>query len=129
GSVAHFAFADGRALSIRGSLTGEWRQLTYGNDRERDRRTTAFSEVALTLHPATAQELVLGGAFQRDAYAPEDVRPLGYAFTDPALFAQHTWTPSGWLGMTSSARLDAHSQYGTFISARISLLVRAPAAR
>jgi iron complex outermembrane receptor protein len=61
---------------------------------------------------------------QRDAYRAPTAPALAYAFTAPALFAQHSWTPSARGGVTTSARLDHHSAYGTFVSPRVSALVR-----
>ncbi len=134
GTVAHLALGGGRVLALRGSATGEWRRLTIGDDRERDRRSTLFGEAALTLpfgnsagrgsSALTAHEVVLGAAVQRDGYAPRDVAALAYTFTVPAVFAQHTWSPTHWFGATSSARLDVHSAYGTTLSPRVSLLAR-----
>lgn len=126
GAVAHVPLGGGRVLALRGSATSEWRRASYGAapEVERDRRSTLFAEAALTLPAGTAQELVLGAAVQRDGYTPRDVPALAYAFTAPAIFAQHTWTPVAWFGLTSSARLDAHSEYGTTLSPRVSALVR-----
>lgn len=143
GAVAHRALGGGRVLAIRGSATGEWRQLTFGVDRVRDRRSTVFGEAALTLpfggaaggtptgaatSAGAVQELVLGAAIQRDGYTPRDLPALAYVFTVPALFAQHTWTPTPWFGLTSSARLDHHSEYGTTLSPRVSVVWRPRAA-
>jgi iron complex outermembrane receptor protein len=68
--------------------------------------------------------VVLGSAIQRDALVSADLPGAEYTFTAPAAFAQHTWTPTPWLGLTSSARVDAHNEYGTFFSPRVALLVR-----
>lgn len=138
GAVAHWYASAGRVLALRGSATGEWRRLAFGDVRERGRRTTLFAEAALTAPAGASQEWVVGAAVQRDAYTPRGATgvpasgalgdaPLAYAFTAPALFAQHTWTPGGTdgrFGVTSSARLDAHSRYGTALSPRISAVVR-----
>ena len=134
GTVAHLALGSGRVLALRGSATAEWRRLNIGDNRERDRRSTMFGEAALTLpfgnaaegtsSTLTAHEVVLGAAVQRDGYAPRDVAALAYTFTVPAVFAQHTWSPTHWFGTTSSARLDLHSAYGTTLSPRVSLLAR-----
>ena len=127
GVAAHVRIGDGATLALRGSATGESRNSNYGpgdTNRERDRRSTLFGEAALTLQPTAAQELVVGAAAQRDSFDPRDVPSLAYTFTAPAIFAQHTWTPARWFGLTSSARLDAHNEYGTSLSPRVSLLLR-----
>lgn len=131
GAVAHVMLGAGRVLALRGSATSEWRHAAYGAGAagngaavERDRRSTLFAEAALTVPVGTTQEWVLGAAAQRDGYTPRDVPALGYVFAAPALFAQHTWTPSRVFGLTSSARLDAHSRYGTTLNPRLSALFR-----
>jgi iron complex outermembrane receptor protein len=67
---------------------------------------------------------VLGGAFERDAYDPEDVAQFEHAFTIPGVFAQDDVDLTGWLSMSASARLDHHTEYGTFFSPRLSALFR-----
>lgn len=130
GVVAHVVLDNGRALALRGSATSEWRRLAFGTSRERDRRTTLFSEAALTVPfgrptaTGSSQEAVVGVALQRDEYAPTEMPLLGYAFVAPALFGQHTWTPNEWFGITSSLRIDRHSEYGTTVSPRVSAVVR-----
>ena len=124
GTVAHLVLGRGRVLAVRGSATQEWRRTTVGRAPSSDRRATLFSEAALVTPAGTTHEFVLGAAVQRDGYVPRDVPALAYTFTVPALFAQDTWTPADWFGLTSSARLDAHSHYGTTVSPRLSALLR-----
>ena len=45
----------------------------------------------------------------------------------PALFAQDEFAPTRWLSLAGSARVDAHSDYGTFFSPRVSALFRTAA--
>jgi outer membrane receptor for ferrienterochelin and colicins len=40
------------------------------------------------------------------------------------LFAEHTWTPERWFGVTSGARLDLQSAFGDFLNPRVSVVVR-----
>jgi len=110
-------------LSVRGSVTQQWADGSFGASPERHRRNTLFSELALTMDRG-AHVLVLGAAFARDAYVALDTPTLDYTYTSPGLFAQETWTPAPWFGATASARLDAHSRYGTVVSPRISVLFR-----
>jgi outer membrane receptor for ferrienterochelin and colicins len=123
GAVARLVLGEGFAFSLRGSATGEWRDLRFGTSRERDSRTTQFAEATLTLTRG-AQEVVFGTAFQRDGFDSHDVPALDYAFTTPAVFAQHTWAPTDRIALTSSARLDIHNAYGPIFSPRVSALAR-----
>jgi iron complex outermembrane receptor protein len=54
------------------------------------------------------------------------VSRFDYAFTIPAAFAQVELVPAAWLSLSASARVDAHSEYGTFVNPRVSALFRAP---
>jgi iron complex outermembrane receptor protein len=68
---------------------------------------------------------VVGAALDRDALTPKDVPQFGYTFTTPGVFAQDDVDVTSWLSLSGSARVDHHSAYGTFLSPRVSALVRA----
>lgn len=123
GGVGRLLLGGPWLLTLRASGTGEWRTQRFGEALERQRRTALFGEAALGAARG-AHDVVVGAAVQRDALDAHETPALDYAFTTPGLFAQHTWTPAGWLGVTSSARLDRHSEYGSFLSPRVSALVR-----
>jgi outer membrane receptor for ferrienterochelin and colicins len=123
GAVGRFRLDGSANLSLRSSATEEWDTRTFGGIRERDRRTTLFSELAVNLTRAP-QIVVLGAAIQGDLYHSLDVPAMDYNFVTPALFAQDTWLPVAWFGLISSARLDVHSVYGALVSPRVSALFR-----
>lgn len=110
-------------LTVRASGTSEWRTQQFGAALEHNRRTALFGEAALRAAHG-AHDVIVGAAVQRDALSTREVPALAYAFAAPGIFAQHTWTPTPWLGLTSSARVDRHSAYGTFLSPRVSALLR-----
>ena len=122
GTVARFLVGDA-LLAVRASATTQERQLAFGPSNDRERRQTLFGEATYS-RQVGAQTGVLGVAFQRDVYRAGTAAELDYTFDVPALFAQHTWTRDERFGVTSSARLDAHSVYGTVVSPRLSALVR-----
>src|SRR4029078_8409303 len=95
----------------------------FGDAFERDRHDTAFGEIAVR-GTQGKHTWVAGFAFERDAYRPNDVPQLAYAFTVPGVFAQHDVDLGKMLSLSSSGRLDVHSEYGTFFSPRISALMR-----
>jgi outer membrane receptor for ferrienterochelin and colicins len=123
GAVGRFRLHGSASLSLRSSVTEEWDTRTLGGIRERDRRTTLFSELAVNLTRAS-QIVVLGAAIQGDLYHARDVPAMNYNFVTPALFAQDTWLPVAWFGLMSSVRLDMHSAYGGLVSPRASALFR-----
>lgn len=69
---------------------------------------------------ANRQTWVAGIAVERDAYAPQDVPGFAYVFTVPGVFAQHDVNVAPGFSVSSSGRIDVHSEYGIFFSPRIS---------
>jgi iron complex outermembrane receptor protein len=84
---------------------------------------TLFGEVALrgTAGPHT---WVAGGAFERHTFDPQNLPRFAYRYSVPALFAQDDVTVRPWLTVSASGRVDNHNVYGTFMSPRVSALVR-----
>jgi iron complex outermembrane receptor protein len=54
------------------------------------------------------------------------VAGISHADTVPAVFAQDEFSPAGWIAISASARVDHHSDFGTFFSPRASALLRLP---
>lgn len=123
GAAGRFLLGGGRLLTVRGSGMAQRHGHRFGGVRERDLHGTWFGEAALA-GAAGDHTWVAGAALQRETYDARDVRGFDYAFTVPALFAQDDFRPAEWLALTASARLDAHGEYGTFLSPRLSALLR-----
>jgi outer membrane receptor for ferrienterochelin and colicins len=110
-------------LGFRGSLMYQRQDHRFGETRERDRQTVGFAE--MTARRAVARHtIVAGAAVEYDRYQPIDVPAFGYTFTVPGIFAADDVDVLPWLSVAASGRLDRHSQYGTFVSPRVSALVR-----
>jgi outer membrane receptor for ferrienterochelin and colicins len=124
GVVGQFLVADRYVVSARAALTRQTHTHLFGEVRERDRHDTAFGEVAVR-GARGSQTWVAGLAFERHSYAPQDVPRLAYRFTVPGAFVQYDIDISPALSLSSSGRLDVHSEYGTFFSPRVSALARA----
>ena len=118
----------GAILSVRGSGVVQRHAHEFGRTREDDEHRTAFAELSLAA-PRGAVTYVGGVAFQRDDYRNEQVAGVDYAFSVPAAFVQIDADPARWLALSASARLDAHSEFGTFVNPRLSLLFRPAAER
>jgi outer membrane receptor for ferrienterochelin and colicins len=90
-------------------------------------RTDASGTTVITTVPGPVDitAWVTGLAVERDAYASHDVPRFDYMFTVPGVFAQYDINVTPTLAISSSARLDAHSEYGAFFSPRVSALARA----
>ena len=123
GTVGRILLDTNTFLTVRASMTREWRTRWFGENRERDRRNMIFSDIAVT-RSIGDHTLVGGVALERDQYAALDERRQSYRFTTPALYGEHAWSPQPWLSVASNLRLDLHSEYGDFLSPRISLVAR-----
>lgn len=123
GAVGRIQLDTNTRVTVRASLTREWRTRWYGNSEERERRNEVFGDVAMA--KTLRDNVLVGGvAIDRDQYAALDVREQSYRFTTPSLYGQDTWTPDPRFAITASARLDLQSEYGDFVSPRVSALLR-----
>ena len=125
GALAGIRALRGAIVTVRGSGVEQRHRHRFGNVREDDRHRTWFAEAALAA-PRGSVTYVAGVAFQQDAYSNTDVAGFDYSFSVPAVFVQTDVQPAAWMLVSSSARLDAHSEYGTFVNPRLSLLLRRP---
>jgi len=124
GTVGRITLDTSTFLTVRASMTREWRTRWFGTDREADRRNTIFGDVALT-KSLPQNNLATGGiGFERDQFADLDNREFSYRYTTPTLYGEDTWTPHPRLAVTAGARLDLHSEYGDFVSPRVAVVLR-----
>ena len=122
GGVGRWVTGSGIA-SVRGSISSQHHRHTFGPVQERDRHVTWFTEAAFTA--TTPKQSVVGGlALQQDRYRSRTVTGFNYVYSVPAAFAQLTRDLADRLSVTASARVDHHSEYGTFLNPRVSSLVR-----
>ena len=122
GLVARFSSQDSSVLALRGSATAQWHAHRFGDAHADDRHGTGFVEASYARTRATSVWLA-GVALQRDLYRTDDLDGFDYTYTTPSMFGQGTLLPVGWLSLSASARCDAHSQYGTVCSPRLSTLL------
>lgn len=125
GAVNEWRLTDNLKLSGRLSLTSTHLDRTFGAQRIDSTQTTVFGEEALSGN-RHGHAWVVGVAFERDELAVSVVPGVGYTYNVPAIFVQDEFTLTPWLKFAGSARVDAHDQYGTFLSPRLSALVRFP---
>jgi iron complex outermembrane receptor protein len=115
--------ASGVMWSARGSWTSQHQDHEFGEVTERDDHDTGFAEV--TARRAIDGHTLVGGiAVERDNFQPIDVPRFAYTYTVPGVFVQDDVDLARWLAVSASARLDRHSEFGTFVSPRISGLLR-----
>ena len=123
GFVARTLVGSGQVLAVRGSATNVRHGHVFGPTTEDDTHRTLFGEASMT-GSRGAHTWVGGAAWQRDSYRSRDVSRFDYAYSAPAVFAQDDVALGSRATVSASLRLDAHSDYGTFVSPRVSALIR-----
>jgi outer membrane receptor for ferrienterochelin and colicins len=110
-------------VTARATMARQWHDHLFGETLEHDRHNTGFAEV--TLRRSNGRHTWVGGvAVEQDAYTPPDLPQFAYAFTTPGVFVQDDIDVRPWLALSLSGRLDHHSEYGWFLSPRVSALFR-----
>jgi iron complex outermembrane receptor protein len=124
GTVAQTLVRDRYVLTVRAAVAQQRHVHRFGAVREGDRHDTGFGEVAVRGNLG-AHTWVGGAALEYDAYRPVEQRRFAYTYTVPGVFVQDDLALASWASISGSARLDRHSEYGTFLSPRIGILLRA----
>jgi outer membrane receptor for ferrienterochelin and colicins len=123
GSAFQALTANGLVLSARASWSIQHQDHQFGEVTERGDHDTGFAEV--TVRRAIARHTFVGGvAIERDRFQPIDTPQFAYTYTTPGVFVQDDVDLARWFALSASARLDHHSEFGTFLSPRISGLLR-----
>lgn len=123
GAIWRAATSGGRVLAARGSATLQRHAHTFGAVIEEDRHETLFGEVSLTGADGR-HTWVAGGALQSDRFRSQQVPRFDYTYVVPGVFAQDEFRLTPRLTLAGSARADGHSEFGTFVSPRLSMLLR-----
>ena len=123
GAVGQTLLGGRTVLSARAAVNRGEHVHRFGDARERDRHQTVFGELTVR-GTAGRHTWIVGTALEREVYSPRDLPQFSYAFTVPGLFVQDDVDVTSWLAVSASARLDQHSAYGTFVSPRLSALLR-----
>ncbi len=123
GGNGQFVIKDRYALTIRAVAASQRHHHQFGNVLERDRHNTFFGEAWLS-GAGARHTWVAGVGVDRNTYDALDVPSFSYRYTTPGGFVQDDININSWLSVSASGRLDFHSEYGTFASPRISVLLR-----
>jgi len=123
GIVGQTLVSNAYVVSVHTSGTWQTHDHTFGDVRERDTHDTFFGELSAR-RKFGQHTVVIGAALDRDAFNPKDVPQFAYTFTTPGVFVQDDVDVTLWLSVSGSTRVDHHSEYGTFLSPRVSALVR-----
>ncbi|HYW06723.1 MAG TPA: TonB-dependent receptor, partial [Longimicrobium sp.] len=122
GLVGRFLMGN-RLLAVRASGMVQRHGHRFGDESEDDVHSTAFAEAAYS-GAGGGHNWVLGAALQSERYTADDVSGFDYSYTTPSLFAQEEFAAAEWITLSLAARADWHSEYGTFLNPRLSILLR-----
>jgi len=110
-------------VTARATMARQWHDHLFGEVLERDRHDTGFAEI--TLRRSNGRHTWVGGvAVEQDDYTQTDLPQFAYTFMTPGVFVQDDIDVRPWLALSLSGRLDHHSEYGWFLSPRMSALFR-----
>ncbi len=123
GLVGRAAVGPQSFLAVRASGMSQRHRHRFGPSQENDRHLTGFLEAALVHHAGPAI-LVGGVAWQADRYRSDAAPQFDFDFSIPAAFGQVEVDATEALAVAASVRLDRHSTYGTFLSPRLSVMLR-----
>jgi outer membrane receptor for ferrienterochelin and colicins len=108
-------------INVRGSIMKQDHEHEFGAVLEDDSHESTLIESSLSGYSDKTAWLV-GLALQSEKFESETFPEFNYAYEVPGLFSQLDYEASDDMSMSLSARTDWHSEYGTQISPRISLL-------
>jgi outer membrane receptor for ferrienterochelin and colicins len=123
GANSQLLIAGRYVMAARFSTSTQRHNHQFGEVLERDRHELLFGEVSLRGSEGR-HTWIAGLAAERDAYRPRDVRRFAYTYVTPGVFLQDDLNLAPWFSISASARADFQSEFGTFVSPRISGLFR-----
>jgi outer membrane receptor for ferrienterochelin and colicins len=108
-------------LNIRGSAMNQDHEHQFGAVQEDDSHESTLIESSLSGYSDKTAWLV-GVALQSEKFKSDTFAQFDYSYQVPGLFSQLDYEASDDISMSLSARTDWHSEYGTQVSPRVSLL-------
>ena len=115
--------SDSLTLNSRFSAMVQQHEHSFGGVLQDDQHESYLLETSVAGFTGDTDWL-LGAAFQSDVYSSDQYRQFDYSYQVPGLFVQLDHEISEQLSSSISARLDDHSDFGTQLSPRVSLLYR-----
>jgi iron complex outermembrane receptor protein len=126
GLNGRYVLSDALQFGVRAVLARDRRERWLNTVFTNDARSTALLEGSLQGTWRSHQWLA-GASVERDTYSAYELKGFSYRYTSPALFLQDEFPLLDDVVIAGSARADFHSEYGTLVNPRLSVLYR-PAA-
>lgn len=108
-------------INVRGSAMNQDHEHVFGDVNENDSHQSSLIESSLSGYSDKIAWLV-GVVLQSEKFNSDTFPEFNYDYQVPGLFSQVDYEASDDIAMSLSARADWHSEYGTQVSPRISLL-------
>ncbi|KZN41511.1 ligand-gated channel [Pseudoalteromonas luteoviolacea CPMOR-2] len=109
------------SLNVRGSAMHQEHEHQFGSIFEDDKHKSHLIESSLSGYNDTIAWLI-GVAYQSDSFDSQQYSGFNYTYDVPGLFSQLDYDLSEDIALSLSTRADWHSEYGTQVSPRISML-------
>jgi len=110
-------------VNVRGSAMNQDHEHEYGTVFEDDSHQSQLIESSLSGYTEKAA-WVVGVAFQSEKYSSETFPIHDYSYQVPGIFTQVDFDANDEVSLSLSTRADWHSEYGTQVSPRISMLYK-----
>jgi outer membrane receptor for ferrienterochelin and colicins len=123
GMVGSLTRDDGSIVGGKWYAVHTRHEREFGSDNVED-SITSFAAEATWQVKHGIHEWTLGVAMLYDELSVPDIAGVGYRYTVPGLFAQDEFSPTSWLSVSASGRVDFQDEFGTFVSPRLSALFR-----
>lgn len=123
GLVFTMPLGDNYTLSTRASAIIQEHNHLFGDVIEDDKHESYLLESSLSGY-TDRSDWVIGLAYLSDIYESDTFPTFDYSYEVPSLFAQVDYEMTSELTTSVSARVDEHSDFGTQVSPRVSLLYR-----
>ena len=108
-------------VNVRGSAMDQDHQHQFGSVFEDDSHQSYLIESSVSGYSDKTAWLV-GAALQTERFDSDTFSEFNYSYKVPGVFSQLDYDASDDVSMSFSARTDWHSEYGTQVSPRVSLL-------
>ena len=109
------------SVNVRGSAMNQEHEHQYGAVFEGDSHKSYLIESSFSGYSDDMAWLV-GLALQSERFDSDTFAEFNYSYEVPGLFSQLDYEASDDISMSFSARTDWHSEYGTQVSPRVSML-------
>jgi len=113
--------SDIHSLNVRGSAMRQEHDHIYGSTEDKDTHESYLLESSVSGYSDQTAWLI-GLAYQSDRFKSANYSSFDYNYQVPGLFSQLDYEASDDISISLSARADWHSEYGTQLSPRISML-------